>query len=360
MEMIMRIISIILIPVFMSMFLAVAFGFQQPEVLQLNVTKMRNTPSEYEGKPVQITGFLYKGCGLINWSLIENDYGYIQIIHPDWIESGMFTQNVQKDDLFKKLWDTCTADASFIPCKKNIEVEVEGFVKDIKEIVKERYPDATIEGILVVTRVIRVEEKYRKPHSEMCIEETSDEILEKYRLVPNPAVVALSFQPPEIIQPNIAEMRRNPSKYQGKLIKVVGWLKGYASSIEDDEGYISIRRIEPDTFVNKDSLFEKLWTTNANPYIFPPPCQKDIEVEVEGFVKEGKEVISGFNPEGGIQGVLVVTRVIRIEEKYRTPPVGICAPEEPEHVVPPTIPDWIKPERKELNFFEGIRDTKAE
>jgi len=324
---------IILAPVFILILLTVACSFQQSEVTKQDVAEMRNNPSKYEGKSVRIVGWLKRGCGFAGLSWIENDHGYIFIMDPNWIESDVFVHDIQKDDLFEKFRNTCTDDATFIPCKKSIEIELEGFVKEIKEALEERDQDAAIEGILIVTRVIRIEEKYRKPHSEMCIEETSEEIPEKYRLVPNPAIVALSFLQPEIIQPSTSEMKNNPSKYQGKLIRLTGWLKGYARSIEDDEDYIPIIKIEPDVFVHKDSLFEKLWTTNADPYLYPPPCHKDIEVEVEGFVKRNKEAISSVRPDGkGEIGILVVTRVIRIEEKYRTPPTGVCIEETPEEI----------------------------
>ena len=191
--------------------------------------------------------------------------------------------------------------------------------------------------------------------------------------------IALGFQPPEIIQPSIAEIRNDPLKYEGKIVRITGWIEmscHYALGrwIENDKDGSSISVIHPDkiehgVFVQKDNLFEKFWITRVD-CALNNPCKKDIEVEVEGVVKHRATATEkGFFPpfivieddeDGVMSGGLVVTRVIRIEEKYRTPPVGICAPEEPENVVPPTIPEWVKPERKELNFFEGIRDTKAE
>jgi len=196
-------------------------------------------------------------------------------------------------------------------------------------------------------------------------------------------IVAFGFQPSKVIQPSITELKNDPLKYEDMIVRVIGWLGvgggPDAWSIENDEGnirIISADRIKSDLFVQKDSLYEKFWRTRPG-YDIHNPCKTAVEVEVEGVVKKNKEVlyldgivriidipiiIEGevWRPDDAIFGVLVITRVIRIEEKYRTPPVGICAPEEPENVVPPTIPDWIKPERKELNFFEGIRDTKAE
>lgn len=154
-------------------------------------------------------------------------------------------------------------------------------------------------------------------------------------------VVAFGFQQPVIIQSNIAEMRSNPSNYQGELVRIVGWLKTnyyveypmigvkrfFAGFIENNEGYIGIAppdKIATDIFILKDGLFEKFWNIRKN-YDIHNPCKKDIEVEVEGFIKENKEFLEEWSFNREIQGVLLITRVIRIEEKYRTPPVGFCA-----------------------------------
>ena len=181
-------------------------------------------------------------------------------------------------------------------------------------------------------------------------------------------VIALDFPQSEIMQTSIVEINSTPLKFEGKVIRIIGWLNADCyhglKYIEDGDEALSISssNTEPSILVQKDDLYKELWMTcpDRNQH---NPCRKDFEVELEGFLRDTKtlkEFSSLYVPVNRLPGRLIVTRVIRIEEKYRTPPVGICVPEEPENVVPPTIPDWIKPERNELNFFEGIRDTKAE
>jgi len=325
-----KINNIILMPAFMALRLVVAFGFQQPEAIQPNVTEMRYNPLKYQGKPVRITGWLESSCvlGLLCWAAIENDDGYIGIMPPDRIESDIFAR---KNALFERLWKIHTDSSN--TCKKDIEVEVEGFVKEINEVAKESDPDNGILGILVVTRVIRIEEKYRKPPIGICAEES---------------------HAPEIIRSTVPEIRNNPLKYDGKIVQITGWLDtscgyhrghGIRVDVDNDESVIKIDRpdmAELHAFVQNDSLFEKIWHICTNEFT----CHKDTEVEVEGVVIENKTIPKWFYSNGIRPGVLIVTRVIRIEEKYRKPPEGACIPDTPEEIFgsfPPVQFDLPKP-----------------
>ena len=130
---------------------------------------------KYEGKTVKITGWLSTDCqhGLRSISDDENELG-IATIRPSSIESNI---SVQKDDLFEKFWVTCTEHISlwYNPCKKDIEVEIEGFIEENKEASKEWYSDGIRPGVLIVTRVLRIEEKYHEPPPEYCLPEPPPE-----------------------------------------------------------------------------------------------------------------------------------------------------------------------------------------
>jgi len=328
----MKISNIALTAVFMAMQLVVAFGFQQQETIQPNATEMRKSPLKYQGKPVRIAGWLESGriFGRLYWFAIENDDGYIEIESPDWIESDIFAR---KDDLFERLWEIYTDSPN--PCKKDVEVEVEGFVKEIKEVEKKRDldPDVGIQGTLVVTRVIRIEEKYRKPPVGICAEES-------YAL--------------EIIRSNVPEIKNNPLKYEGKVVQITGWLDtscgqhGSRGIRDDVDNYIRIIEVdrsdmaELHAFAQNDSLSEKFWDICTD----VPFCHKDTEVEVEGFVIENKTIPKWLYSDCIRPGVLIVTRVIRIEEKYRKPPEGACVPDTPDEIFgsfPPVQFDLPKP-----------------
>jgi len=207
----MKLSKITVIFFFTLMQLIVAYGLQQQEVIQLSITELRDNPSKYEGKIVRIIGWMDTDCRRVSrWvnSDAENARN-ILVMHPNSIKSDML---VQKNELFKEFWGTCPGWDNFNPCKKDIEVEIEGIVEENREIRKELYPDGTTllgsirvkipeeffeenkelpkewypDGMIVlrVTRVIRIEEKYRTPPMGICVEETPEEIYENYRIVP--------------------------------------------------------------------------------------------------------------------------------------------------------------------------------
>jgi len=201
--------NIIFFIVFMAMQLVVAFGFQQPEAIQPNVTEMRNNPLKYQDKLVRITGWLktmyYIDIPIIGLEKvfdrsIETDDDYIMIVSPDMIEPNIF---VFKDSLFENFWHTYENRVIYYTCKKDIEVELEGIVKENKEFLKEWIPGDNIQGVFIVTRVIRIEEKYRKPPERACVPDTPDEIFGSFPPVqfdlPRPKL-NIEITPPKVIQ----------------------------------------------------------------------------------------------------------------------------------------------------------------
>lgn len=214
----------------------VAFGVQQPEVIQQSIAELRNNPSKYEGKIVRITGWMDTDCRLVSRRLNIDDKNTrsILVMRPSNRNSAIY---VQDNDLFEKFWKTCPRLIDPNPCKKEIEIEIEGIVEENKEIRKELYPDGTMllgsmrvklpedffkedealtqgwypDGRLVIrlTRVIRIEEKYRTPPTGICTDEllSPEELLEKYRIVPELEFdlprpeLNLEIKPIDVIQP---------------------------------------------------------------------------------------------------------------------------------------------------------------
>jgi len=173
--------KIALVLVFTVMQFFVVFGFQQSEITRQNIAELRNNPLKYKGKIVRIIGWLGTNCYHGGRWVDSDDKNALGIVvrYPDsTTKSGLL---VQRDDLFEKFWKTCPDWEWYNPCKKDIEVEIEGFVEENNEAPKEWYTSGIRPGVLIVTRVIGIEEKYREQPPEFCLPEPPplEEILKR-------------------------------------------------------------------------------------------------------------------------------------------------------------------------------------
>jgi len=197
-------INAVLMFVFITMSPIIVFSSQELETIQSSISEIENNPSNYEGKDVRVTGWLTTGCVHHGGMLVESDDGksVIEIQRPDAVKHGVV---IKKDDLFDAFWLICTDLDPYYPCKKETEVELEG---RFMEVTKKWYGETIRLRMLVVTRVIRIEGKYRTPPTGICVEETPEEIYENLRklevdlpIEPKPELNLEIVPPKEIPEP---------------------------------------------------------------------------------------------------------------------------------------------------------------
>jgi hypothetical protein len=148
-----------------------------------------------------------------------------------------------------------------------------------------------------------------------------------YKIVSIPAFViiaaflAYGCQQQDIIRASVSEIKNNPLKYEGKIVRVVGYLEsghaGVGLESEDRKDRIRLRSpnvVDTPVPVQRDALFEQFWTINTEIHKNDPDW-KDIEVEIDGFVrvlKENGKVAKEFDLYGQWPIEVITTHIIRI------------------------------------------------
>ncbi len=135
------------------------------------------------------------------------------------------------------------------------------------------------------------------------------------------SILAFACQQQDIVRTTVSEIKNSPFKYEGKIVRVIGYLEsGHAGvGLESEDHRDRIRLRSPDVVecpvpVQRDALFEQFWTINTEIHKDDPDW-KDIEVEIEGFVrllKENGKLAKEFSLYGQWPIEVITTRIIRI------------------------------------------------
>lgn len=138
------------------------------------------------------------------------------------------------------------------------------------------------------------------------------------------SIMALCSQQQDIIHTSISEIRSNPLKYDGKVVKLSGYMmSGHGGVVllsENREVGISVR--SPDVVdcpvpIQRNALFDEFWTTYTEIHRYEPDWT-DIKAEIEGFVrvlKEDGKVARKFYIYGQHPLEVITTRIIRFEHE---------------------------------------------
>lgn len=104
-------------------------------------------------------------------------------------------------------------------------------------------------------------------------------------------IMAFGWQQQDVVIATIPEIRDNPLKYNQKVVRINGFLmSGHGGVIllsEDRDTGIRLRSpnlVDCPVPVQRDALFDKLWTTYTEIHRNEPDWT-DIKVEIEGLVR---------------------------------------------------------------------------
>jgi hypothetical protein len=138
------------------------------------------------------------------------------------------------------------------------------------------------------------------------------------------AIMAFCCQQQNVISARISEIKNNPLKYDGKVVRISGFMmSGHGGVIllsEDRKDGIRLR--SPDVVhcpvpVQRDALFETFWTTYTEIHS-DEPNWTDIKAEIEGFVrvlKENGKIAKEFDFYGQYPLEVITTRIISFEHE---------------------------------------------
>jgi hypothetical protein len=137
------------------------------------------------------------------------------------------------------------------------------------------------------------------------------------------SLFAPSCQSQDILRASISEIKSNPLKYEGKIVRVSGYVKtahvvGFSLLAKESKDMIHLER--PDVIasplpVHKDVLFNEFWDIRTDTGREPPWVE--IEVELDGYVsllKVNGKLAEEFTFPGRFPIELIPIRVIKINK----------------------------------------------
>jgi hypothetical protein len=137
------------------------------------------------------------------------------------------------------------------------------------------------------------------------------------------SIFVLSCQSQDILRASISEIKANPLKYEGKIVRVSGYVKtahmvGFSLLATESKDMIHLEH--PDVAaislpVQKDVLFKEFWDIRTDTGRDPPWVE--IEVVLDGFVsliKTDGKLVEEFTFPGPFPIELIPIRVIKINK----------------------------------------------